>query len=193
MVLEGWSSFLTTFNTPFRRYRFLCLPLWVVSTDDVFSSCVDNLFKGIPGTYPVVDDLKVQGNMELEDDINVLETYETAYRSGLRFNPSKVRDRSAHTHTSCGPMNYVGMGIAQLDGYAMPVATTYYSTYIWMTCIMDQISVAILEAPTLIFHCHCYPSNLICDGSHNMTSHEISDWCKAKDINRIMCSPYNAA
>ena len=51
---------------------------------------VDNLFEDILGTYPVMDDLKVQGKMELEHNIDVLDTCETAYRSGLRFNPTKV-------------------------------------------------------------------------------------------------------
>ena len=45
IVLEEWSSFLTTLNTALERYRFLCLPFGVVSNKDVFSSCVDNLFE----------------------------------------------------------------------------------------------------------------------------------------------------
>ena len=60
-----------------------------MSTGDVFNLHVDNLFESILGTYPVIGDLKVQGNTELEHEIDVLETHETAYSSGLRFNPSK--------------------------------------------------------------------------------------------------------
>ena len=82
--------FSTHFNTPFGRYRFLCPPLWIVSTDDVFISHVDNLSEGYLGTYLVLDGLKVQRKTELDHDIDVLETCKTAYRSGLRFNPVSV-------------------------------------------------------------------------------------------------------
>ena len=57
-------------------------------------------------------------------------------------------------------MDYVSMDIAQLDGYTMPVATDYYSNFIWVTYILDQRSAAILEALMLKFHCHSYPQKL---------------------------------
>ena len=54
----------------------------MVSAGDVFRSKVDGLFEGIPGTYLVMDDLKVQGKTEVEHDINVLETCEVAFQNG---------------------------------------------------------------------------------------------------------------
>ena len=75
----------------------------------------------------------------------------------------------------------------------MLVDTDYYPTFIWMTYIEGQTGVAILEALTLIFCCPGYPENFISDRSHSLTSCEISCWCKAKDIKRIMSSPYNPA
>ena len=61
----------------------------------------------------------------------------------------------------CVPMDYIGMDIAQFDGYAMFVATDYYSNFSWMTYIVDQTSVTILEALMLIFNCHGFTINLI--------------------------------
>ena len=90
-------------------------------------------------------------------------------------------------------MDYVGMDIFQLEGYSMLLATDYYSNFIWMTYIVHQTSVAILEALMLICHCHSYPRNMTCDESHNMASCEIYGLCKAKDINTIRNSPYNPA
>ena len=66
VVLEQNSSFLTTFKTPYGCYCFLRLQCGVVSTVDVFSSKVDGLFEDIPGTYPVMDDLTVQGKTEVD-------------------------------------------------------------------------------------------------------------------------------
>ena len=99
-----------------------------------------------------------------------------------------------HTQVEpCGPRDYNGMHTAQLDGYTKFVATDYHSNFIGMTYIVGQTSVAILDTLMLIFHCLSSPRSLISDRLHNMTNCETSDWCQAKDINRIISSPYNPA
>ena len=42
----------------------------------IFSLHVVSFSEGVPDTYPVMDDLKVQGKTKLEHDIDVLQTYE---------------------------------------------------------------------------------------------------------------------
>ena len=73
----------------------------------------------------------------------------------------------------------------------MLVVTDYFTNFIWMSFIVDQTSATILEALMLNFHYHGCPRHLVSDGSHNMISKEIMDWCRSKKIQRIIRSPYN--
>ena len=57
-AMELDRSFLTTFNTPFGRYRFLRLAFGLMCSGDVIEH-VDRIFDGIPGTFPMVDDLNI--------------------------------------------------------------------------------------------------------------------------------------
>ena len=45
------------------------------------------MFKGIPRTLPVVDDITNQGTTKEEHDIDILETCEVVLKIGLCFNP----------------------------------------------------------------------------------------------------------
>ena len=43
IVLDQESSLLTTFNSPFRRYHFLCLPFGLVCSQDIFQKKMDQI------------------------------------------------------------------------------------------------------------------------------------------------------
>ena len=60
--LDNKSSLLTTFNTPFGRYRFLRLPFGIISSQDVFQKRVDQTFEGLEGVEPIADDILIWGN-----------------------------------------------------------------------------------------------------------------------------------
>ena len=62
--LDRRSSFLTTFNTPFKGYRFLRFAFGIMCSGSVFAEHVTRIFDGILVTFPVVDDLKIQGVTE---------------------------------------------------------------------------------------------------------------------------------
>ena len=74
----------------FGHYLFIRLTSGLVSAGDIFSFKVDGLFKGIPGIYPVMDDLKVQVNTKVEHDMDILKTCKLALQNGLRLNPINV-------------------------------------------------------------------------------------------------------
>ena len=61
MKLDKKSSLLTTFNTPFGRYRFTRLPFGVNSAQDVFQKEIDLTYKGLPGVAAIVDDILMYG------------------------------------------------------------------------------------------------------------------------------------
>ena len=50
---------------------------------------VDKLFEVIPGTFPIIDDNKIQATTEEEHDIDALESCEVALKKGLHFNAVK--------------------------------------------------------------------------------------------------------
>ena len=47
--LNNQSSYLTTFNTPFGRYRYLRLPFGLNCSQDVFQQKIDEAIEGLPG------------------------------------------------------------------------------------------------------------------------------------------------
>ena len=55
------SSLLTTFNTPFGRYRYNRLPFGLSLSQDVFQERIDNIFGDIPGCAGIADDLVIAG------------------------------------------------------------------------------------------------------------------------------------
>lgn len=61
MPLDEESSYLTTFNTPFGRYRFTVIPFGAVFAQEVFHRTVNEKFKDIAGCKTDVDDILVWG------------------------------------------------------------------------------------------------------------------------------------
>jgi hypothetical protein len=55
------STWLTTFNTPFERYKFERLPFGIVSAPEVFQRNLAQTFENIEGCEVIVDDLLVWG------------------------------------------------------------------------------------------------------------------------------------
>ena len=64
--LSPESSYLTTFNTPFGRYRFLRVPFGIISGQDEFQRKMNETFEGLPGVTPLVDDIIVTGRTREE-------------------------------------------------------------------------------------------------------------------------------
>lgn len=84
------SSYLTTFNTPFGRYRFQRLPFGIICAQDVFQRKMDETFEGISGVTPLVDDIIVYGKTLEEHDANLKATLERATQKKLKLNPDKL-------------------------------------------------------------------------------------------------------
>ena len=55
--LDNDSSYLTTFNTPYGRYRFLRLPSGLKSAQDEFQRKIDYYYAGLRGVVAIVDDV----------------------------------------------------------------------------------------------------------------------------------------
>ena len=61
MALDKSSSYLTTFNTPFERYRWRRLSFGVSSVPEVFQRKMHELLEGMTGIEVVADDFIIVG------------------------------------------------------------------------------------------------------------------------------------
>ena len=77
IVLDDESSMLTTFNTPFGRYRYLRLPFGLSVSGDIFQEKMDQILEQCPGTMSIADDV-VFGKDESEHDNNLHNLMEVA-------------------------------------------------------------------------------------------------------------------
>ena len=66
--LDEASSYLTTFDTPFGRFRFTRLPFGLVVSQDVFQKHLDSTLDGLKGVTGITDDTFVFGATEKEHD-----------------------------------------------------------------------------------------------------------------------------
>ena len=78
--LDHQSSLLTTFNTPFGRFRFLRMPFGITSASEVFQRAMEELFAGYPCAI-IADGLLLWGegtadhnaNLHIDIDIRCLD------------------------------------------------------------------------------------------------------------------------
>ena len=62
--LDDKSSYLTTFNTPFGRYRFLRMPFGLKMSQDIFKARIDQMFEGCSGVTGIADDIVTYGTSD---------------------------------------------------------------------------------------------------------------------------------
>lgn len=87
--LDQESSLLTTFNSPFGRYRYKRMPFGLAMSQDVFQLRMDQILEQCEGVISIADDIVVFGNSEQSHDTNLHRLMDTAARNGLKFNSSK--------------------------------------------------------------------------------------------------------
>lgn len=89
--LDEPSSFLTTFNTPFGRYRFNRLPFGLIVSQDVFQRNLDSALEGLEGVTGIADDTFVFASTEKEHDEIIISLLNRARERGIRFNKDKLQ------------------------------------------------------------------------------------------------------
>lgn len=87
--LDKESSLMTTFNSPFGRFKFLRLPFGLSVSQDVFQKKMDQILDLCPGTVGISDDVCVYGSNKEEHDKNLLHLMKVAQQKGLVFNSKK--------------------------------------------------------------------------------------------------------
>ena len=88
--LDHESSMLTTFNTPFGRYRFLRVPFGIHSVQDVFQKMVDKTYGDLQGVAAIIDDLLVYGKTKEEHYNNLRAFLQQSRERRVTLNPDKL-------------------------------------------------------------------------------------------------------
>ena len=88
--LEEESSFLTTFNSPFGRYRFTRLPFGIVSAQDEFQRQMDEAFSNLDDVFPLVDDILIAGKSQQDHDVNLKSALNRCQEKNIHLNPDKL-------------------------------------------------------------------------------------------------------
>ena len=101
IVLDEESSLLTTFNSPFGRYHFPCLPFGLVCSQDIFQKKKDQFLKECPGCIGIADDITIHCCTKAEHDAHLWNLMQVACKYGVVFNPQKM-------HVKAPAINFFG-------------------------------------------------------------------------------------
>ena len=93
--LDDDSSKLTTFGTPFGRYRYLRMPIGASLSSDVYQYKVDAHLEKIPNCMAIADNIIMYGyrNDGSDHDKMVRQVLDKAKAVGMQFNPNKCHFR----------------------------------------------------------------------------------------------------
>ena len=95
--LDEASSQLTTFWTPFGRYRYLRMPFGISSAPEEFQRRMHATLQGLPGVEVIADDILVFGSGATDEecqrnhDANLDRLLQRAREKNLKFNKKKLR------------------------------------------------------------------------------------------------------
>ena len=90
VTLDEESSYLTTFQTCFGRYRYPRLPFGLNVSAEIFQKKVLQVFGDMDGVIVVVDDLIVDGATKEEHDHNLRAVLQKCQEFGIKLNANKM-------------------------------------------------------------------------------------------------------
>ena len=84
--LDTKSSLLTTFITPFGRFRFNHLPFGITSAPEHFQCRMSTILSGLGGVVCQADDILIYGKSQEEHDQNLRNVFQKLREAGLTLN-----------------------------------------------------------------------------------------------------------
>ena len=94
--LDTDSSYKTTFNTPFGRYRWKRMPFGICSAPEIWQRTMHEFVEDLEGLEVIADDFLIAGFGTTDDEVNLnLESNERAFlekcrQLNLKLNRAKV-------------------------------------------------------------------------------------------------------
>ena len=89
--LDRESSLLTTFNTPWGKYRWLRLHFGLSISSDIFHERLHAIFRTVSGFTDIAVDVPAKGNNEMSHHVVVLTLLGTTRSNNLQFNLEKIQ------------------------------------------------------------------------------------------------------
>ncbi len=91
--LDEESSYLTTFNTPFGRFRFTRVPFGITVSGDAFQRKIDSVYNGLNMVTGIADDMLIWGEKEdgSDHDRAFTEFMKTTRANNLKLNFDKIQ------------------------------------------------------------------------------------------------------
>ena len=89
VTLDYESSLLTTFGTPFGRYKFNRLPFGLKSANEVFQKKMQQAFEGIPGAEVIYDDILIYAKDSESHDQALRQVMDRARERKVKLNKAK--------------------------------------------------------------------------------------------------------
>ena len=84
--VDGVSSFLLTFMTPFGRYKFKRMPYGIHSASGIFQKAISDIIADIPDATNLQDDIIVWGPAQEQHDETLRSVFDHIRHSGLKLN-----------------------------------------------------------------------------------------------------------
>ena len=94
ILLDLASSLMTTFSTPWGKFRWLCVPFRLKIASNVFQERLNRVLRLLEGVYGIADDILTHGTMKIEHDGRLLTLLKTARMNNLSLNPKKIQFKS---------------------------------------------------------------------------------------------------
>ncbi|CAB4003537.1 Hypothetical predicted protein [Paramuricea clavata] len=97
--LDEASSYLTTFWTPFGRYRWLRMPFGIATAPEEYQRRQHEVLEGLPGKQVIADDILITCQRETQEealrdhDRNLVALLQRAREVNLKLNPKKLKLR----------------------------------------------------------------------------------------------------
>ena len=90
LELDRESSMLTTFATPYGRYRLLRLPFGLSISSKIFQKRFHQELQGLPGVKCIADDILIHGTREADHDSNLDGFMRRCQQKGIKLNAEKL-------------------------------------------------------------------------------------------------------
>ncbi|XP_065186196.1 uncharacterized protein K02A2.6-like [Sycon ciliatum] len=103
--LSEEASLLTTFITPYGRFKFERLPFGITSAPEIFQRRLQGLLSDIPNVAVFIDDIIVYASSMAEHDAALLAVENRLRDAGLTLNPNRSKFR-------CTSLKYLGHRIS---------------------------------------------------------------------------------
>ena len=149
------ASYLTTFNTPFGRYRFLRMPFGLKMSQDVFQHKVEETYNSCEGTIGISDDLTVHGKGEPNHDRRLHEVMETTRRNNLCLNYEKVEVKKPSVKFFGNIFSAAGVSadpdkVAAITALRPPETKTELKTFLGMVNYLQRFIPRLAENTALL-------------------------------------------